>query len=123
MSKVILLVDDEPDLMKVCFFRLKKAGYAVISAVNGQEALDVLKKNTPDIIFLDLNLPLIAGDEVCLRIKSDEQTKNIPVILFTASVEHIAEKAKECRADDYLIKPFEPETLFEKVKKFTGSNP
>lgn len=118
MAKKILFVDDEPDLLKVATFRLKKAGYEVVQAVDGQEALDILAGGSPpDLILLDLRLPVVSGYEVCIKVKGDEKTKNIPVILFTASTQDIARKAKEWGAEDYLLKPFEPEVLLEKVKR------
>lgn len=120
MPKLIMLVDDEPDVMRVCDFRLKRAGYEVINAANGQEAIDLLQKNKPDLIFLDLRLPIINGSEVSVRVKSDPSTKNIPVVLFTASADGIEDRVKDYLADDYLIKPFEPEILFQKVRKFLG---
>jgi len=118
VAKKILFVDDEPDLLKVATFRLKKAGYEVVQAVDGQEALDILAGGSPpDLILLDLRLPVVSGYEVCIKVKGDEKTKNIPVILFTASTQDIARKAKEWGAEDYLLKPFEPEVLLEKVKR------
>jgi len=118
MGKKILIVDDEPDLLRVATFRLKKFGYEVLTARDGQEALDLLQKDTPDLIFLDLKLPVMSGYEVCRQIKSDNNLKNTPVVLFTASSDRIAEKAKEIGADDYMTKPFGPEDLLEKIKKF-----
>jgi CheY-like chemotaxis protein len=93
-------------------------GYEILTAVDGQKALDLIKKEPPDLIFLDLRLPLISGYEVCKQIKADERMKSIPVILFTASSDRISEKARETGADDYMTKPFEPEDLLEKIKKF-----
>lgn len=118
MGKKILIIDDEPDLLKVATFRLRKSGYEVLTAVDGKGALDLLKREQPDLIFLDLRLPVMSGYEVCRSIKSDDRLKHIPVILFTASSDRISEKAKEMCADDYIIKPFEPEDLIEKIKKF-----
>jgi CheY-like chemotaxis protein len=120
MSKKILFVDDEPDVLRVAAFRLKKAGYEVLIGTNGQEALDLTAQAIPDLILLDLRLPLISGTEVCKKIKADEKLKHIPVILFTASVDDLTDRVKESGAQDYLTKPFEPEQLFEKVKKFIG---
>lgn len=118
MGKKILIVDDEPDLLMVAAFRLRKMGYEVLTARDGREALELAEKETPALIFLDLRLPLISGQEVCRRIKSDDRLKDIPVVLFTASSERISEKAKEIGADDYMIKPFGPEDFIKKVKKF-----
>lgn len=117
----ILLVDDEPDILTVTTFRLKKAGYEVITAVNGQEALDKAKTARPDMILLDLLLPIMNGYEVCKKIKSDDTLKKIPVVLFTAStVDTIEKKLEGSGADDCVIKPFEPEVLLAKIKKFIG---
>lgn len=120
MAKKILVVDDEPDLLKVVTFRLRKTGYEVITATNGQNGLDLIKKEKPDLVLLDLRLPILDGDEVCRRLKADDKLKSIPVILITAtsSVSKIAEKTKELGADDYMMKPFDPEELLKKVKKF-----
>ncbi len=120
MPKRILIVDDEPDLVKVTSFRLKKAGYEVLTCVNGQDALDLIQKTPVDLILLDLLLPQMGGDEVCLKIKEDPNLKHIPVILFTATVVNIPEKAREVGAEDYLQKPFIPEELLGKVKRFLG---
>ncbi|MGI6241272.1 MAG: Transcriptional regulatory protein YycF [Candidatus Omnitrophica bacterium ADurb.Bin292] len=116
MSKRILFVDDELDVLKVTVFRLRKAGYEVVTAVNSDEAWDWIQREMFDLVFLDLRLPGIGGAEICKKIKSDENLKKIPVILFTASVRNLTSLAKEVGADDYLIKPFETEKLLEKVK-------
>lgn len=119
-QKNILIVDDEPDILKVTVFRIKKAGYNVITAVDGQQGLETAKRETPDLIFLDFALPLMNGHEVCQRLKADEDLKKIPVILLTASVDKIKEHAENAGADDYLAKPFEPQDLLGKVEKFLG---
>ena len=119
MPKRVLVVDDEPDIRKVVSFRLKKAGYEVTTAVNGKEALECVQKERPDLILLDLRLPIMDGYEVCKRLKSDEVLKSIPVILLTASMAStVREKTKEYNADDYMVKPFDPDKLMEKIKKF-----
>ncbi|MDD5681258.1 MAG: response regulator [Candidatus Omnitrophica bacterium] len=120
MGNKILIIDDEPDLLRITTYRLRKAGYEILTAVNGKEALDLLEKELPGLIFLDLRLPLISGRDVCKHIKADKRLKNIPVVLFTASSDHISETASEIGADDYIIKPFEPEALLGKIKKFLG---
>ena len=73
----------------------------------------VIKKEKPDFIFLDLRLPKISGSEICLKIKTDQELKNIPVIIITASSDRIKEIAKDCKADDYCLKPFKPEEFVE----------
>ncbi|UCD55299.1 MAG: response regulator [Candidatus Omnitrophota bacterium] len=119
MAKKILVVDDEPDILKVVTFRLRKAGYKVVTAEDGQKALDLAQREKPDLILLDLRLPVIDGYEVCRKLKSDELFKKIPIIFLTASsAATIIDKTKKFKADDYLIKPFEPDDLLKKVKRF-----
>lgn len=118
MAKRILVVDDEPDILKVVLFRLKKLGYDLSSATNGIEAIDSVRNNKPDLILLDLRIPVLDGVEVAKRLKADNSTRNIPIIIVTASTHQVEEKAKECKADDYITKPFSPDELIEKVEKF-----
>ena len=119
MTKKILVVDDEPDILKVITFRVKKLEYEVVTATNGQEALDLIQKEEPDLILLDIELPVMNGYEVCQRVKTNEKLKHIPIIFLSAnSASKIAERAKEFNADDYLIKPFDFEELSKKIKKF-----
>lgn len=118
MGKKILIVDDEPDLLRVTCFRLEKSGYQVISAVNGQQALELVEKESPDLVLLDVKLPFMEGPDVCLRIKKNEKIKHIPVILFTASTQGIDERVKTCGAQGYIFKPFSAEELLKKIKEF-----
>jgi len=122
MAKRILVVDDEPDIMDVATVRLKHMGYEIIPAVDAEEAIVFLQKDTPDLILLDLLLPKMQGDELCKKLKSDDKLKHIPVILFTASAirTSLPEKIKEMGADDCIVKPFDPQELISKVKKFIG---
>ena len=118
-DKKILIVDDEPDILKAVTFRVKKMEYEVVTATNGQEALDLIQKEEPDLILLDIELPVMNGYEVCQRVKTNEKLKHIPIIFLTASsASKIAEKVKEFNADDYLIKPFDSEELLKKIKNF-----
>jgi len=122
MTKRILVVDDEPDIMDIATVRLKHVGYEIIPAVDAEEALAFLQKDTPDLILLDLLLPKMQGDELCKKLKSDDRYKNIPIVLFTASTirSSLPESIKEMGADDCIVKPFSPEELLEKVKRFIG---
>lgn len=118
MGKKILIVDDETDLLRIACFRLKKTGYQVLSAVNGQEALKLIEEEIPDLILLDVRLPLMEGPDVCSRIKKDDRLKHIPVILFTASTMGIHERVTACGAQGYILKPFSADELFSKIKEF-----
>jgi len=117
-KKKILVVDDEPDILKVTSIRLKKLGYNVLTAVGGKEALDTMRSENPDLVLLDLVMPFMNGAEVCEQIKNDKTLKHIPIILFTASGNGAmtAEQIKKIGADDYIVKPFEPEELMGKVE-------
>jgi CheY-like chemotaxis protein len=118
MAKKILIVDDEPDVLKVESFRVKKLGFDVVTAVDGEEALAMIKRENPALVLLDLHLPKIGGSEVCARIKADKDLNPIPVILVTASAENLIDTAKLCGADDYLIKPFDPADLARKIEHY-----
>lgn len=122
MAKKILLVDDEPDILALTGLRLRRSGYEVIEAVDAEEALVFLEKNTCDLILLDLLLPNMQGDELCKKLKNDDKFKNIPVILFTASgfLSNLPKKIITLGADDFVTKPFEAAELVGKIKKFIG---
>lgn len=120
MAKRILVVDDEPDLLTMMGLRLEAAGFDVLKAASGEEAMDILHKISPDLILLDLLLPKMQGREVCKKLKADNKFKRIPIIVFTASMTHISDKTEEMGADDYLLKPFEPEDLLFKIKRLIG---
>lgn len=120
MKKRVMIVDDETDMLTVTITRLESAGYDVLKAVSAEEALKVLEKDIPDLMLLDLLLPKMQGDILCKRLKSDPKFKDMPILLFTASIIRIPDKVKEIGADDYILKPFEPEDLLFKIKKFIG---
>ena len=120
MGKKILVVEDEPDVLKIIDFILKKKGYQVITAVDGQEAIEKAREFLPELIILDFFLPLMSGKEVSEHLKADQALRFIPLLLLTASAENIQEKARECRADDYLLKPFEYLELLGKIEKLLG---
>ncbi|MDD5424608.1 MAG: response regulator [Candidatus Omnitrophica bacterium] len=123
MPKTILIVDDEEDLVKVTTFRLKSLGYNVAAGVNGQEALDLIKEKRPDLVLLDLRLPVMDGRDVCKAVKANPELKDIPIVMFTASTEQISVQAKEAGADGFLVKPFEQEQLIAVLDKFLKGGP
>jgi len=118
MGKKILIVDDEPDLLRLACFRIEKSGYQVLSAINGRDGLELAEKEVPDLILLDMRLPLMQGPDVCLCLKTNEKLKHIPVILFTASTQDINKQVAFCGAQGYILKPFSAEELLEKIKEF-----
>ena len=119
MTKKILVVDDEPDILKPYLFRLKKYGYEALSASDGEEALELARQKNPDLILLDVKLPVLNGYEVCKRLKADEKLRKVPVIFLTADASvKIVEETKKLEAEGYLLKPFEANQLLEKIREF-----
>ncbi|MBM3248607.1 MAG: response regulator [Candidatus Omnitrophica bacterium] len=117
MKKRILLVDDEPDVVKIVKFRLEENDYEVLVATDGQEALEKARKEKPDLIILDLMLPKMDGYKVCRMLKFDEKYKHIPIIIFTARGQDLDKKVGyDVGASEYIIKPFEPQVLLAKIK-------
>lgn len=113
----ILVVDDEPDILSVLVYHLSRDGYRVTTAVNGRGALATAETERPDLIILDLMLPEMDGYEVLQRLRQDERTQSIPVILLTARREE-EERVKgfEVGADDYITKPFSARELALRVE-------
>ena len=113
----ILVIDDEPDLLELVEFNLKKDGYEVIVAKNGQSGLEIAQKHLPDLIVLDLMMPGIDGLEVCRQLRGDARTRQIPMIMLTAkSAEADRIVGLELGADDYVTKPFSPRELIARVR-------
>lgn len=112
MPKKILLADDEEDIKTVLKLFLENKGYEVITAFDGLDALDQVKREKPDLVLLDIMMPLVDGFEVCKKIKTDPETAEIPVIMLSAaSHAEMVQKGIDLGAVDYLVKPFEPEQL------------
>lgn len=112
-KKKILVVDDEPDIVTLIKSRLEANGYDVVSAYNGKDGLEKAEEAQPDMILLDLMMPIMDGYEAGQKLKENPKTKNIPIILFTAaSAEEVAKKGAETiEAIDYVVKPFDDAAL------------
>jgi DNA-binding response OmpR family regulator len=114
----VLLVEDEEHIRLVVEYNLKREGFEVYSAEDGQAALEIARKIIPDIILLDWMLPGMNGLEVLTELKHDERTKHIPVFMLTAKgMASDVTRALEMGADDYITKPFNPRQLGETIKK------
>jgi DNA-binding response OmpR family regulator len=114
----ILVVDDEPEAVELVEFNLKQAGFAVVTAADGAEALTKARANLPGLIVLDVMLPEMSGLEVCKALRRDPATAAIPIIMLTAKAAEIDRVlGLELGADDYLTKPFSPRELVLRVKK------
>lgn len=119
MSKKILITEDSPTILAMTKDILEGAGFSVICALDGAQALDKARQEEPDLIILDLMLPKIDGYKVCRMLKFDEKFKKIPIIIFTSrSQEADIKLAKEVGAEGYITKPFEPDVLLGKIKEF-----
>jgi len=113
----ILIVDDEPDIVELVKINLEKNGFDVISSYTGREIFDLFKKFNIDLVILDLMLPDIDGLEICKILKSENETKNIPIIMLTAKDTEIDKVlGLELGADDYITKPFSPRELVARVR-------
>lgn len=118
VKKRILIVDDEPELVKAMQIRLKVAGYEVITAGDGPEGLEKAKKERPDIVLLDLLMPKMDGFQTLERLKQDRETKSIPVIMLTAKSQMTdVHKTADLGAEDYIVKPFDYMAMLGKIKK------
>ena len=114
----ILVVDDEPDAIELIKFNLKSAGYEVVTAADGEEALKKARSLLPDLIILDLMLPEVDGLEVCKILRRDARVSAIPIIMLTAKAAEIDRVlGLELGADDYVTKPFSPRELVLRVKR------
>ncbi len=112
----ILVVDDEPSIVRPLMFILKKKGYEVLTASNGEEGLRVARTEKPDVIFLDVMMPKKNGYEVCQELKQDPELEKIYIIILTArGVELDEEEKKRIGANEYMTKPFSPIKVVEKV--------
>lgn len=116
-KKKILVVDDERDIVALVSYNLKKEGFSVSSAFDGEEALKAVRQEKFNLIILDLMLPGIQGMELCNMLRSSEETSSIPVIMLTAKSEELDKVlGLEMGADDYITKPFSPRELVARVK-------
>lgn len=112
----ILIVDDEEDILDLLDYNLTKEGFQTFRAKNGKDALDVAKAEVPDIIILDIMMPIMDGIQACQEIRKDEALKNAYVIFLTARIEEYSEIAGfSAGADDYINKPVKPGALISRI--------
>lgn len=116
-KKKILVVEDCPEILELISFNLEKEGYEVRRAESGEEGLSLVKKDIPDIVLLDLMLPGIDGLEVCRRLKAEDRTRAVPVVIVSAKGEESdVVSGLELGAYDYVSKPFRPKELLARVR-------
>ena len=115
----ILVVDDEPDIVRVVVNIMKGRGHEVETARDGETALQIAAGHQPDVIILDLMLPGMNGYELCQRLKENQVTKHIPVVMMTEAYVSLAD-AQRCTnvgADEYIVKPFMSEVMVRNVER------
>jgi DNA-binding response OmpR family regulator len=121
-NKKILIADDEPYILRSLSFVLKKEGFDVDTAEDGEETLEKVEQFKPKILFLDIMMPEKDGYEVCKYLKSNDATRDIYIIMLTARGQIIDEKkGMESGADEYITKPFSPREIVSKVKNILES--
>ena len=119
MSKLILAVEDQEDNMKILRDLLTSAGYEIVEAGNGEEAMAAVAKRRPDLILMDIQLPIMDGYEATRRIKADPALRSIPIIAVTSyALSGDEEKARAAGCDDFVPKPYSPRQLLAKVRQY-----
>jgi len=117
METSILIADDEPNQLELLGFNLKSAGFSIIKASNGLEALELIENHSPDLIILDWMMPKMSGIDVCRTLRSRSETKQTPIIILSARSEDSDKSlGLDTGADDYISKPFSPKELVSRVK-------
>jgi DNA-binding response OmpR family regulator len=120
-TPLVLVADDDPDILTLVGFRLERAGYEVLPARDGEEALALALERQPDLAILDVMMPKLDGYEVTQRLRDNQATSGMPVILLTARVQEAdITRGFEAGADDYIKKPFSPQELRARVQAILG---
>jgi DNA-binding response OmpR family regulator len=118
---LVLVADDDPDILSLVKLRLERSGYDVVSAGDGEQALQTARVQTPDLALLDVMMPKLDGYEVTALLREDEATRHLPIILLTARVqESDIARGVEAGADDYVKKPFSTHELRDRVQAVLG---
>ena len=117
----ILAVDDEVYILHILDFSLEAEGFEVITASNGELCIERARQERPDVIVLDIMMPVLDGYETCRRLKADPLTKDIPVILLTAKGRDVDKRLGfEVGASEYIVKPFSPSRLIDRIYEIIG---
>ncbi len=125
-KKLILLVDDDPDFVEAVRVIVENGGYEVDVAYDGQEGLEAVAERKPDLIVLDVMMPVMNGHEACAKLKGSKETESIPIILLTAVADRVTTSTYthrdmlESEAEDYMPKPVEPNELLERIKSWVS---
>ena len=120
-APLILVADDESDVRELVAYRLTRSGFEVIEAMDGETALQLARECIPALAVLDVMMPTLDGYDVTRRLREDETTRGIPVILLTARAQEAdVNRGFDAGADDYLKKPFDPDELVARVRAVLG---
>ena len=123
MDKQKILIADDEQAIRLIVSRILEEEYMVLEAADGEEAIDIAKGQQPVLILMDLMMPKLDGYAACLRIKADQATKGIPVVILTAVGHELNKKyAEEMGADGYITKPFTRESLLEEMRRLLVSS-
>jgi len=118
---LVLAADDDEDILGLLSFRLERAGYTVLLARDGEEALEIALREQPDLAVLDVMMPKLEGFELTRRLRSEQATSRMPIILLTArSQDADVQQGFDAGADDYIRKPFSPDELLSRVQAILG---
>ena len=118
---VILAADDDEDILALVAFRLERSGYTVLQARDGQEAFELARSEKPDLAVLDVMMPKLDGFELTRRLRAEEATSRMPIILLTARAQDAdVQQGFDAGADDYIRKPFSPNELRARVQAILG---
>lgn len=116
-APIVLVVDDEDYILRILSFALRAEGWQVLTASNGDETLKQVEREKPDLVVLDLMMPVIDGYQVLKRLRADPVTRDLPIIVLSAKGrEFDRDAALELGADDYFTKPFSPQRLVERIQ-------
>jgi len=119
MGKTVLIVDDSASMRQLVGFALKTAGYEVVVAVHGKDALDKLNGTTVEMVVTDLNMPEMDGIELIKQLRAKPASKFTPILMLTTeSQEGRKQEGKQAGASGWIVKPFKPEQLIEAIKRF-----
>ncbi|EON93446.1 response regulator receiver protein [Marinobacter lipolyticus SM19] len=121
MSKTVLIADDEPNIVISLEFLLKQAGYRVVVAHDGQEALEAIRRESPDLVLLDVMLPRLSGFDVCQKIRENPDWRDMRVLMLTAKGREVeVSKGLALGADAYITKPFSTQELLAEIATHLG---
>jgi two-component system response regulator VicR len=118
----VVYIEDEPEMIDLVRLILLRKNYEVIGAIGGREGLDMVRKEIPDVVLLDLMMPDMDGWEVYQQLKANESTRHVPVIVVTAKAQNIDKVLglHIAKVDDYISKPFSPKDLVDSLEKVLG---